>query len=198
MSATSAAVAIPLDENVLSNDWGVFFWNPPSWPSQWTSVRFTLDSQLYTCCEQAMMHRKALLFNDPDTARLILAATTPKEHKSLGRIVANFNPTTWDNHKNPIVYSINYAKFSQNERYAERLLATDERLLVEASPLDKVWGVGMSPKNCVEIQSQAQAERMWKGQNLLGKALMAVRSKLREERQLQAAKSALNEEKQKR
>ena len=182
MSAADSASLVPSVEGVSSNGWGVFFWNPPAWPSQWTLAPFTLDSHRYSCCEQAMMHRKALLFHDARSAELILAATTPKEHKSLGRGVHNFQHALWEQHKNNIVYAINLAKFSQNAQYGDALLGTGEKYLVEASPLDRVWGVGMGPKECVELRSREEAERVWKGQNLLGKALMAVRGKLREQR----------------
>jgi len=182
----ASADLVPSDEGVLYNSWGVFFWNPPNWPSQWTLVPFTLDSHTFSCCEQAMMYRKAVLFHDADSAQRILAATTPAEHKRLGRAVSNFDHKLWDAHKNRIVYEINYAKYSQHRLFADKLLSTGDKVLVEASPLDRVWGVGMSPKECVKLASLEEAERVWRGENLLGKALMAVRSKQREERQQQS------------
>ena len=183
MSRPAASTdVVPSDEGVLYNDWGVFFWHPPAWPSQWTAITFTLDSQVYCCCEQAMMHRKAKLFGDTTTAQLILATDSPKEHKSLGRKVAHFDHALWGQHKEQIVYDINYAKYSQNHLFAHKLVNTGSTQLVEASALDNVWGVGMNPKDCVKLKSLKEAEKVWKGQNLLGKALMAVRSKLREER----------------
>ena len=184
MSATASAELVPSDEGVLYNDWGVFFWQPPGWPVQWTPTPFTLDSYSYSCCEQAMMHRKALLFHDLQSAQLILAASSPAEHQRLGRSVARFDRALWDQHKQRIVYEINVAKF-QHPQYADKLLGTADKHIVEASPLDKVWGVGMSPEECVRLASVEEAEKVWKGENLLGKALMAVRSKLKEERQQQ-------------
>ena len=180
MSATSSAAdLVPSDEGVVYNDWGMMFWQPPGWPSQWTIAPFTVDSHTFSCCEQAMMYRKALLFGDTHSAQLILAATTPREHKSLGRAVANFDHERWEQHKERIVYDINYAKFSQHALFAQKLLDTADKQLVEASPMDHIWGVGMSPKTCGRLASLEEAQKVWQGQNLLGKALMAVRDELR-------------------
>ena len=184
-SSTSAATSTlaPSNEGVLSNDWAVFFWHSPGWPAQWTPIPIHHTNCTYSCAEQAMMHQKALLFHDSYTAQLILAASTPAQHKRLGRAVKGFDETVWNEHKFRIVCEINRAKFSQHSLYGDQLLATGDKVLVEATPLDKVWGVGMDAKGCMKFNSLEEAEAVWTGQNLLGKALMVVRDVLRVERE---------------
>ena len=141
--------------------------------SQWWEQDFTVNEQLYRTAEHWMMAEKARLFNDFDILELILKAKSPAEAKKLGRKVRNFIPEVWDTHKFQIVVKGNLHKFSQNPDLLDFLKSTNTRILVEASPYDKIWGIGM----------QAKAEGIaypgnWKGENLLGFALMEVRDQL--------------------
>ena len=121
-----------------------------------------------------MMYEKAVLFGDIEIGNQILGCNTPGEAKKLGRKVKNFDPVIWDENKYRIVVRGNELKFVQNERLKEFLLKTNERVLVEASPVDKIWGIGMAVDN-----PKIEDPTSWKGENLLGYALMEVRSKLK-------------------
>jgi ribA/ribD-fused uncharacterized protein len=121
-----------------------------------------------------MMLRKAQLFGDEQTADRILAAPTPRAAKELGRSVRNFDEAQWTEHRVSIVFDGNLAKFSQNPALASFLLGTKDRVLVEASPVDRVWGVGLS-----EDDRNIKDPERWRGLNLLGFALMRVRERLR-------------------
>jgi ribA/ribD-fused uncharacterized protein len=132
-----------------------------------------IDGCVYNCCEQYMMAKKALLFSDQDSVAKIMAAETPKEQQALGRRVANFNRELWDRNKFAIVWQGNYLKFSQQRELRERLLATGDKILAEASPVDLIWGIGFAAED-----DQALNPANWRGQNLLGKALMSVRAAL--------------------
>jgi len=105
-----------------------------------------------------MMYRKALLFGDTHYAQQILDATTPLQAKRLGRQVGNFDPQVWNQHKTNIVYENNYAKFTQNPHLLTQLLATGNKTLVEASPRDTIWGVGMGVTN-----PKIYDRRNWRG-----------------------------------
>lgn len=138
-------------------------------------VDFVVEGVKFNCAEQYMMYQKALLFKDLDTAKLIMEATHPREQQRLGRIVKNYNQEIWDAHKYQIVYKGNYNKFKQNKEDLEWLIAT-EGTLVEASPVDTVWGIGLGKDNPL-----IHDEKNWRGQNLLGKVLTEVRETLRKE-----------------
>ena len=149
----------------------VFFWNGVY--SQWYQAPMTIDGIEYNCCEQYMMHQKALTFGDTKTAELIMEAEHPKDQKALGRQVKNFDKAKWDTVSIGIVYKGNYAKFSQNDELGDELLATGNKILVEASPYDTIWGIGMGEKE-PGINDPAN----WKGLNLLGWSIMLVRKEL--------------------
>lgn len=149
----------------------VFFWY--GYLSQWHPSQFVVEGTLYNCAEQYMMHQKALFFEDYETALKILKTDHPKEQKALGRQIKNFNPIEWAAYCEPIVFVGNLCKFSQNPDLKKQLLSTGDKLLVEASPYDKIWGVGLEENN--ELIDDA---KNWKGQNLLGKVLTNVRSAL--------------------
>ena len=126
-----------------------------------------------------MMHRKALLFApDHPTAYAILSPNSPAPHprklRQLGREIPNFSDEIWHKHRFEIVVEGNYLKFMQNPDLKAQLLATGQREIVEASPRDKIWGVGYGAKN-------ASANRRNWGLNLLGKAIMEVRERIRTE-----------------
>ena len=111
--------------------------------SQWHKVSFFDGKYRFGSCEQYMMFQKAILFGDNQTAMQILKTSNPRKQKQLGQEIQGFNQSTWDEEKKSIVYKGNYLKFTQNAELLEILLATQGTLLVEASPTDKIWGVGM-------------------------------------------------------
>lgn len=133
-----------------------------------------MDGRRFVKAEQAMMYFKAILFADDDTAELIMEATDPGRQKALGRRVRNFSDTIWNENKYQIVYRINLPKFSQNKGLRRKLFQTGERKLVEASPVDTVWGIGLETS-----VAGVTPESEWPGQNLLGEILTKVRDELR-------------------
>lgn len=116
------------------------------------------------------MAHKALLFDDKRTYEQILLAETPKKAKALGRMVQGFDGPTWDKYCFDIVIKGNIHKFNQHLAYASFLLSMPNRVIVEASPADPIWGIGLK-----ESDEDAQIPPLWRGQNLLGFALMEVR-----------------------
>jgi ribA/ribD-fused uncharacterized protein len=149
----------------------VLFWN--GWASQWFPSPFTLDGVYYGCCEQFMMAEKARVFDDEDSLRQILAAHHPREQKSLGRKVRDFDAGLWNSACRGVVFTANLAKFSQNDALRERLLNTGDRTIVEASPVDTIWGIGLAPNDPKACQPD-----QWRGTNWLGIALMQTRDAL--------------------
>jgi ribA/ribD-fused uncharacterized protein len=147
----------------------VFFWDGIY--SQWYPEDMQIDGTFYNCCEQYMMEQKALLFGDKETAKKIMKTSSPAEQKALGRSVKNFNRDIWDQHCMSIVIKGNYGKFAQPGMLRKDLIHTGNRIIVEASPYDKIWGIGME-ENDPGIEDPAN----WKGLNLLGHAIMTVRS----------------------
>lgn len=150
-----------------------FFFTEASPFSQWYRCQFTGGGHTFNCAEQYMMHGKALLFDDPDIAAKILAADHPREHKALGRKVHHFDDKVWKRSREGIVMAGSRAKFTQNPELRTLLLATAGTTLVEASPYDKIWGIGLAASD-----PRAQDPAQWKGQNLLGKILTALRDEL--------------------
>ncbi|GAK52165.1 hypothetical protein U14_03416 [Candidatus Moduliflexus flocculans] len=141
--------------------------------SNWFPAAFTLDGVAYATTEHYMMARKAQLFGDMQTYHAILTANTPQEAKALGRKVAGFVEPTWNAHRFEIMVTGNAAKFSQHQDLQRFLLSTGDAILVEASPYDTIWGIGMSASD-----PQIENPQAWNGLNLLGFALMEVRSRL--------------------
>lgn len=143
--------------------------------SQWYDSPFEHQGVKFKTAEHFMMYEKARLFSDMDMAKRIIASSNPGEAKKLGRMVKGFDNDTWDENRFQVVVQGNMLKFSQNPEMKEFLLSTGERVLVEASPVDRIWGIGMTADH-----SGAANPNLWKGLNLLGFVLMSVRSKLRE------------------
>lgn len=149
-----------------------FFWYGPL--SQWHLCSFKDDAGIqYNCAEQYMMYRKANLMGDPEAAKKILASPNPKEQKLLGRKVHNFDIDLWDKNSERIVYKGNYFKFTQNPALKEFLLKTKGATLVEASPYDCIWGIGLS-----ESDPKAKDRKLWRGENRLGVILTKLREDL--------------------
>lgn len=162
----------------------IFFWGHTSTKremtkacfSQWWKCNFKIDGVWYNCAEQYMMAQKALLFNDVAVYDKIMRSMDPQEMKELGRTVLGYDDIIWNLHKYNIVLNANIAKFSQNESLRRFLLSTGNAIIVEASPYDKIWGIGMRENN-----PDVFYPRKWKGENLLGFALMETRDKLKNE-----------------
>ena len=140
--------------------------------SQWHICSFSdpaLSDYEFGSAGQYMMYKKAILFNDKDIAQKILISKSQSTIKALGRKVSGFNQETWDNHKMEIVLHANILKFS-NPVLKKKLIDTYPKILVEASPYDHIWGVGLSitdTRVCIKAS--------WRGQNLLGQCLVNAR-----------------------
>lgn len=159
----------------------LFFWNQkkkresinPDCFSQWYRCHFTINDVGYKSAEHYMMAEKARYFEDEETLHKILQAETPRQAKELGRLVKDFDQEHWEHIRFKIVIAGNMTKFSQNPELKSILLNTHGKILVEASPLDAIWGIGLA-----EDDPKALDPLSWKGLNLLGFALMIVRNKL--------------------
>ena len=141
--------------------------------SQWYEARFEVDGFVYPTAEHFMMAEKARLFQDNQKFHEILKAAHPGEAKKLGRLVTGFEEQVWQEHRFEIVVRGNLAKFAQNPQLGEFLQNSQNRVLVEASPRDQVWGIGLEEKD-----SRVMNPEEWRGQNLLGFALMKARATL--------------------
>lgn len=148
-----------------------YFWNGPF--SQWAPSPFTVFGEKYNCAEQYMMAEKARVFKDWATADKIMSAHTPDLQKSLGRTVKPFDEVIWDKVCCRIVYTGNYFKFTQNPEYLSDLMATKGHTLVEASPYDTIWGIGLSMHD-----DRANDRATWRGKNYLGEILTKLREDL--------------------
>lgn len=141
--------------------------------SQWFPSVFEVNGQVYQNAEQYMMAQKASLFDDQAILAEILLTSDPKEMKALGRKVRGFEQHVWEAARFDIVVEGNRAKFTQNPLMATYLRHTGSQILVEASPVDTIWGIGLSARDV-----QASDPAQWRGLNLLGYALMAVRAEV--------------------
>ncbi len=164
-----------------------FFWKSNSCFSHWYPSKFIGQGILwhevkylngmpneneFNCMEQYMMYHKAMLFLDREIAKEIMMTKDPKEQKRLGRKVANFDEKVWKQKRSAIVYWGNEKKFQQNEVCMSKLLETVGTTLVESSPYDKIWGIGLSKSD-----PRANDRDQWKGLNLLGEILTFLRMK---------------------
>ena len=160
----------------------VFFWGhqqrkdgrvSKSCLRHWYPAVLTADGIQYATTEHDMMAQKAKRFGDTAMYTKMLDAETPKDAKALGRKVSGFDETTWNVHRVKIVVAGNLAQCSQHPALSEFLLSTGEHVLVEASPYDRIWGIGMAAD-----APNVDDPHTWKGLNLLGFALMDVRRQL--------------------
>lgn len=149
-----------------------FFWSGPF--SNWHPSPFEIDGVWYNCSEQYMMAEKARLFNDTETLSKIMSAPDPREQKQYGRQVKGFDQHTWEKVARGVVYKGCLAKFSQNQVLKKILLETGDTTLVEASPYDKIWGIGLAKDD-----PRAKDRATWRGTNWLGKVLVRVREALK-------------------
>lgn len=165
----------------------LFFWGHKPLPngeigkscfSQWWPARFSVNGITYPAAEHFMMAEKARLFGDEDMRGCILIAQSPKAAKQLGRQIKNFREEVWQQSRFQLVVEGNVAKFTQNVELGKFLLGTGDKVLVEASPVDRIWGIGLSAENELAMHPER-----WRGLNLLGFALMQVRQHLRDGRQ---------------
>lgn len=143
--------------------------------SQWFQAPFTVNDVLYRTAEHYMMAEKARLFGDGQALTKILASISAREVKEFGRQIKNFEQPVWEEHRFNIVVAGNAAKFSQHQQLKAILLSTGCKIIVEASPLDPVWGIGLAADD-----PAARDPRQWRGLNLLGFALMQARKSLQE------------------
>ncbi|WP_078966790.1 NADAR family protein [Streptomyces sp. WM6378] len=146
----------------------------PSCFSQWWPSRFMVDGVEYATAEHWMMASKARLFGDPEAERAALTAANPALAKKAGRLVRGFDDAVWQRERYGIVLAGSLHKFGQDEALREYLLGTGDRVLVEASPLDRIWGIGLA----ADAPEAADPAR-WRGLNLLGFALTEARERLR-------------------
>ncbi|MEZ4459366.1 MAG: NADAR family protein [bacterium] len=142
--------------------------------SQWYPAEFKVDGVVYPTAEHWMMAEKARLFEDDHTLAAILATDKPDVAKKLGRKVSPFDAQKWDERRYDAVVEGNVHKFGQHAELRDFLMSTGDQVLVEASPYDKIWGIGMGDKD-----PRATSPLTWDGLNLLGFALMDVRDQLR-------------------
>ena len=152
----------------MENEKFTFFWGGTF--SQWAPSKFIIDGVEFNTCEQYMMYKKALMFHDYDAAKKVMETSNPKEQKAIGRKVKNFNDNVWVKYCRDIVYDANVAKFTQNPGMLTELMATNGTTMVEASPYDKRWGIGLGAENPF-----AQDRSTWDGLNWLGEAIQQVR-----------------------
>ena len=166
----------------------IFFWGPTNDTgkvnqtcfSQWYPSEFQAlikSPTLYTFqnAEQYMMASKAMLFRDYVAFDKIMLTADPKEMKKIGRTIRNFDENKWKEKRFPIVLFANIRKFISNPDLQEYLIGTGDKYLVEASPYDKIWGIGKYPAEAAAIRPN-----QWNGSNLLGLALMESRKILKE------------------
>ncbi|MEO1228621.1 MAG: NADAR family protein [Myxococcota bacterium] len=159
----------------------LFFWGHTEAPgrvtqaclSQWYPSSFTVDGQTYATAEHWMMAEKARLFGDLAACRQVFAAEHPGEAKRIGRGVQGFESVTWEAARFDIVVRGSFEKFRQNPELRAFLETTGERILVEASPRDRIWGIGLAAQD-----PRAENPHAWNGLNLLGFALMVARAQL--------------------
>lgn len=141
--------------------------------SQWYPAPFEIDALYYPTAEHFMMAEKARLFEDSETLDKILLAKSPAQAKKFGRMVKNYDDRKWKEQCSTSVVKGNIEKFTQNPKLGEFLINTNKRILVEASPVDRIWGIGLAAED-----PRAEDPQQWRGSNLLGFALMSARAQI--------------------
>lgn len=161
--------------NCVITDKYYFFWD--GFCSQWYPSPFQISGIMYSSCEQWMMYNKAKFFGDYDALISIMNTNDPRKQKKIGRAVKNFDADKWNSVCREIVYKGNMAKFLSTKKFKDLLLETGERIIVEASPLDTIWGIGMDAND-----PGVEDPDNWKGTNWLGEEIMKVRATLQTQR----------------
>ncbi|KAI9832346.1 MAG: hypothetical protein M1826_002032 [Phylliscum demangeonii] len=174
--ALPAAAALEFDTAMSAAGEYVFFWRqagPYGQFCQWFHSPFVADGVTFATAEQYMMYKKAELFGDFETASAIANSPSlhPMQHKKMGRSVRRFDAKTWSERNVRIVARGNYYKFMQNDALKSVLMSTGAKTLVEASPHDRVWGIGFDSATAMANVG------LW-GENRLGRALMMVRDEI--------------------
>ena len=166
------------ENSMIDYDKYTFFWNGPA--SQWHYSLFVIGNVAYNCAEQYMMAEKARLFKDKEAEQAIMQLSNPRYQKAIGRMVKGFSQAIWEKVEENgkpycwnVVYKGNLEKFKQNRNMKDWLFSTADTLLVEASPYDKVWGIGLG-----EDDPKCQDPKHWQGKNWLGEVVTAVREEL--------------------
>jgi len=149
-----------------------FFWSGPF--SQWHPSPFIIDGVAYSCAEQYMMAEKARLFGDTKREAMIMATTSPEDQKRYGRMVTGFDDKVWKANAKAIVKRGSVAKFEQNADLKAHLMDTGRLTLVEASPHDRLWGIGLR-----QTDKRALLRTTWQGKNWLGEVLTEVRDEMK-------------------
>ena len=149
----------------------IFFWGGCF--SNWYPCKFTMDYVEFSSSEQAFMCEKALFFEDEEADAKILATNSPSEQKAIGRTIKNFDAEKWSEVSKSIMYEVCKAKFTQNPHLLKALLATEGKTLVEASPFDKIYGIGLDKNNPLAWEKET-----WEGENLLGYILTELRDNI--------------------
>lgn len=146
----------------------IFFYG--GFMSQWHPCKFSINDVEYNCAEQWMMAEKARCFKDSEALQAIMDTDDPREQKAIGRNINGFDKERWESVAKEVVYLGNLAKFTQNPDLLELLEDTEEEELVEASPTDCIWGIGLAEgdPNCYDRSK-------WRGTNWLGECIMRVR-----------------------
>jgi ribA/ribD-fused uncharacterized protein len=139
--------------------------------SNWYPSMFTSENKCFSSTEQYMMYKKAIMFGDAAIAERIMATSDVAEIKTLGREVSNYNDLIWSGCRQIVVFNGLLEKFRQNPELKERLLSTGDAVLAECAVKDRIWGIGLSMKDPDRMNMEK-----WQGKNLLGFALMAVRT----------------------
>jgi len=165
---------VKMSRNYKETDRYVFFYG--SCYSQWAIGNIIIDGETYNCCEQYMMAEKARLFGDDASLKKIMRASDPAVQKACGRQVKNFDKDKWEDVAQDIVFKANWAKFTQHSDWKDQLLNTGDKEIVEASPTDCIWGIGM----CCSDPG-IEDPKNWRGTNWLGEAIMKVREQLTKE-----------------
>ena len=142
--------------------------------SNWYMCPFTHDGILYNCSEQYMMDKKARLFNDTEVAEMIMEQVHPRKQKFLGRQVRGYTDSAWMSVCQEVMVAGLTSKFQQDPYSLKTLLDTGDTIIAEASPSDRIWGIGLSKDDI-----RALDESQWQGKNLLGRVLMKVRDDIR-------------------
>ena len=141
--------------------------------SNWYLSRFKVDGIVFSSMEQFTMYHKAICFHDNNIANKILETDDAARIKDVGRRVLGYDENHWNGVRQLIVYEGLFAKFSQNDKLKVQLMATGSAVLAECAVKDRIWGIGLS-MNDPDRFDRAK----WKGQNLLGYALMMTRDRL--------------------